>query len=812
MTATTENHKPSTGNETDVMKRLSAAISAREITTKAAALQIGVTLNTLERHLRGEHVRSDSVGKYEDWLSGRTERRKVFRNGKATKEQAAAKPFKADPLPTPPERPYLVVDLFAGCGGLSLGFDLLGKGRYFRTVLAMDIASPTARVMNQNHATIHGKAHGDVARVIDLTEFLNETEVLAIYMEQVSRLHRDTATRRRMDVFAGGLFPRFLASVQAIDLAFIKELSAARDTPAYKTAYGALDKGVLGQTSVIGFHDALKLPRSKNGKPSLRKVIWSDVVANLPAAKASSAKRAKATSTEIQAAFLTEARQIWDLELTRLESKEDSDTGKGQLTSSARRIKAFGSFVRQPAFEPIREAWCKWQASRLALRQATFQNEEFSRALRSIYEETYPVAVLLGGPPCQGFSRIGRGKIRSLREAHVHVQGDEEAGDSRNFLYQRYLLVVSALRPPVFKFENVQHFQSSVKTDGKEFLATDILAEAIAVMSDGEASYAVASRIVDASEHGVPQARQRFFMSGIRRSAFAGEDAQALASGCLLLPHDSEVPLSCALDGLPDSCIVGGDSTPSTAMSDTVPTPDHPDPDPVSAEARYRAWIRQPAPGAVDAPTATDGHASRAAREDDAELFALLGPGKRWMDYRVDRAPTLAKLRSVLAGIAELPAATLKKLGIPSADAARELVSMVDGSLALRLIMETVGERLDAPHHLVKPTYLAKRDGNHGDWLARLDGTRPCKTILAHMGKDTYGYVHPSLPRTLSVREAARIQTFPDWFSFSGVALTDAMRMLGNAVPPLISYRLASRVADVLDLRKEVSSELIAAA
>lgn len=802
----------------DVISRLKVAIASRPLALRTVAAEIGVTLNTLERHLRGEHVRSDSARKYEDWLAGRATRRKVFRQAAAAAGETHVPVQKEPepPLPSPPERPHLVVDIFSGCGGLSLGFDLLGDGQYFRTVLAMDVVPATVEVMNRNHAAFHAGGGGAVARVVDLTEFLNETEVVAFYLDHVVRLNKDEATRRRLDALSDGAVPQFLSTLRAIDEAFIEELAAARERRAYRNAYDALDKGVLGQTSVIGFQDALKLPRAARVRPALPPVIWADAASTRPAGD----QQRGGAPHEVPAALLAEARELWKRELEALEAKEKAK-GKGQLTSSARRIKAFVAFVRSAAFAEIHEVWCRWQAARIALRASTFQDETFVRELRALYEETYPVAVLLGGPPCQGFSRIGRGKIRSLREAHVHVHGDDEAGDTRNFLYQRYLLVVSALRPSIFKFENVQHFQSTVKTDGREFLASEILAEAIAEMSEGEVSYAVASRTVDASRHGVPQTRQRFFMSGVRRDAFPSDDIEDLPARCLTLPAMEDVPLSVALEGLPDAHIAGGDLPSGAAMSSAVALPGHPAAPPATAAACYRAWIRQPAPGAQEAPATTDAHAARAAREDDAELFSLFGPGKRWMDYRVDEAPTLAGLRGVLEALATLPATAYDNIAralprggpsLPSPELARELLAQLDGSLALRLLMEQIGERLEAPHHLVTPTYLSKRDGNHGDWLARLDGSRPCKTIVAHMGKDTYGYVHPSAPRTLSVREAARVQTFPDWYSFGRVALTDALKMIGNAVPPLLSHKIAARVAATLARRIAAAGALTEAA
>jgi len=75
------------------------------------------------------------------------------------------------------------------------------------------------------------------------------------------------------------------------------------------------------------------------------------------------------------------------------------------------------------------------------------------------------------------------------------------------------------------------------------------------------------------------------------------------------------------------------------------------------------------------------------------------------------------------------------------------------------------------------------RDDIFDDKYKRLDENDLSRTITAHIAKDGYWYIHPREPRTLTVREAARLQTFPDRFRFSGFR-SDAFRQIGNAVPP----------------------------
>jgi len=82
-------------------------------------------------------------------------------------------------------------------------------------------------------------------------------------------------------------------------------------------------------------------------------------------------------------------------------------------------------------------------------------------------------------------------------------------------------------------------------------------------------------------------------------------------------------------------------------------------------------------------------------------------------------------------------------------------------------------------------------------WKLRRD--QPSRTLLAHMGKDTYSHIHydSDQARTISVREAARLQSFPDGFVFKGT-MNPAFRQIGNAVPPMLAFALAQHLRTLL--------------
>src|SRR6202012_665187 len=85
------------------------------------------------------------------------------------------------------------------------------------------------------------------------------------------------------------------------------------------------------------------------------------------------------------------------------------------------------------------------------------------------------------------------------------------------------------------------------------------------------------------------------------------------------------------------------------------------------------------------------------------------------------------------------------------------------------------------------------------DKYKRLAWDQVSRSITAHIAKDGYWYIHPDQARTLSIREAARVQTFPDHFRFAGQP-SHRLRQIGNAVPPLLAEAIGGQ------LRRSINS------
>ena len=374
--------------------------------------------------------------------------------------------------------------------------------------------------------------------------------------------------------------------------------------------------------------------------------------------------------------------------------------------------------------------------------------------------------VLIGGPPCQGFSRLGRAKLDSLTdEGHV--------GDPRNELYRRFLDAAALWRPLAVVMENVPGMLSVGGRNIADEAAADLAGR----------GYQVGYAVLNAVWYGVPQYRERLFFIGIRNdlgrragmppathsAALPGGYLRPLMEATVPLPfiQHCELPVEIgrsqrsattvleALGDLPELLDHLVDAARDTASGQaTAPYAREPH----SQFARImRSWPGLPAPRAVQ-----DHVIRRTPR--DYETFRRMNPGDR---YPAALAIARARLQEALT--------RLRDTGSTPAPGTPEYLAL---------------ERRFVPPY---------PESSFVDKWRKLVPDQPSWTVPAHLSKDAYSHIHHDScqARAISIREAARLQSFPDAFSFSG-NVGERFRQIGNAVPPLVSWAVACAVLDSL--------------
>jgi len=310
------------------------------------------------------------------------------------------------------------------------------------------------------------------------------------------------------------------------------------------------------------------------------------------------------------------------------------------------------------------------------------------------------VDVIVGGPPCQGFSTV--------RQRDGANNGPRLVEDKRRHLYETFLNYVEYFHPKVFVMENVLGIRSA--EGGKYF--TKVQKEARAM------GYRVHSQIEKAWELGVPQKRQRQLIVGTR----------------LDLPE------------------------------------------------YFRAELTR-VPHAVDKPTLGE------AIGDLPVVRA--GGGAEVADYDLDRRKSYIEKygRRYLYETLEVSRAaklTAHRARPHSARDLRDFDRLHEGEHCAAAMKR--GETFEFPYD--KDSFKDRYTRQHRDEL--------CSTIVAHLSKDGLMFIHPTQNRSLTPREAARIQSFPDWFEFP-VARTHQFRVIGNAVPPLVAEAVGGAVKFYLE-------------
>ena len=389
------------------------------------------------------------------------------------------------------------------------------------------------------------------------------------------------------------------------------------------------------------------------------------------------------------------------------------------------------------------------------------------------------VDVLVGGPPCQAFARVGRSKLREVAE---HPEAFRH--DPRARLYIDYLTYVDACEPLALVIENVP----DMLNHGGHNIAAEI-----AEILSGK-GYVVRYTLLNAAFYGVPQMRERMILIAIHKevadtvdfpeptkwinlpAGYAGSRAVALklalgdgvtsaAGGYVAAPEPlrnlpaavtaeeaiGDLPEIRALDQLAAGVLRRG----ARRFDVAIPYGGH------NRQSEYAKLMRSWR-GFAGGPSVDD-HVIRYLPRD-YRIFAALEPGDQYPE---------AKRRAVTLFEAEL--LSLEAKGLRPAENSEDWKN---------LRAEFV------------PPY---DDGKFPNKWRKMEAATPARTLLAHLGKDGYSHIHydSDQARPISVREAARLQSFPDGFRFSGT-MNPAFRQIGNAVPPLLAKAIGESLMQKL--------------
>jgi DNA (cytosine-5)-methyltransferase 1 len=317
------------------------------------------------------------------------------------------------------------------------------------------------------------------------------------------------------------------------------------------------------------------------------------------------------------------------------------------------------------------------------------------------------VDVIIGGPPCQGFSNVRR------RDGKNH--GKKIVRDSRRSLYREFLSYVLYFRPQAFVMENVPGLKSA---GGGRFFSR--IREEVESLG-----YTLQVEDIFAADFGVPQKRRRIMFIGKR----------------------SDLPAA-----------------------------------PIQIQRTHSDKVERQ-------PEGPKPYVYLGAAIMDLPVLRA-GEGKDESDYDLERRDKHAKkygieyLDSVLE-ISKAPKLTGHRARPHNERDLRDFELLREGENSK--LAEKRGVKMEFPY---------SRASFH-DRYTRQSRKGLCSTIVAHLCKDGLMFIHPSQNRSLTPREAARVQSFPDWYQFP-VARTHQFRLIGNAVPPLVARAVGSAAMELL--------------
>lgn len=465
------------------------------------------------------------------------------------------------------------------------------------------------------------------------------------------------------------------------------------------------------------------------------------------------------------------------------------------LRSYFRRLREHGgqlnryyAFCNGEAAEPFDRATAfAWRDAEAEARQITLGTPEGNKELDTRIDMrlgTGVESVLIGGPPCQAFSLVGRS--RNLGNASYRPEDDH-----RHFLYKEYLRVIRRYRPAVFVMENVKGILSSTVAGRRVF--QDILLD----LSDPEAAltgrpgtngacYRIHSLVeptvfrrgmdvddldprdfvVRAEEHGIPQARHRVILLGVR------EDIDRMPEP--MQREEQWVTVSDAISDLPQlrshisRSTDSGDQWLRTVRGHLLS---------LAADAAHRRLHRM------------SEALGKAAQDLGPNLFHRVRSS-------IGATNGISDIADELRDDNLIHPLNHEARGHMSGDLRRYAFAAVFAEL------QGVSPKGHEDFNLdgLAPNHANWSSGKFADRFRVQVWNRPATTVTSHISKDGHYFIHPDplQCRSLTVREAARLQTFPDNYLFMGNR-TQQFHQVGNAVPPLLARKIAAIAKKLLE-------------
>lgn len=391
--------------------------------------------------------------------------------------------------------------------------------------------------------------------------------------------------------------------------------------------------------------------------------------------------------------------------------------------------------------------------------------------------------VLIGGPPCQAYSLVGRARMRSADPTAFER-------DPRHFLYREYLRILAKHQPPVFVFENVKGLLSSTVAGERIFdrirLDLEQPGRALGVRYAERLRYTLHTiseprrrdrpstrllfgaspdspeeYIVQAENHGIPQARHRVIIVGVKQENGAREPRR--------LRGGERVSASTVLDDLPAL---------RSRLSKEEDSPA------IWAQAVRDALRRFGFKASVTRRGASTISIRDLEHLDAGNEFVpgMANPGAYADWFRDKRLPGFwhHSSRSHIRG-------DVQRYVFAASFANRERRSPILADFPEWLRPKHRNVDAGVTGHMFSDRFRVQlRD-------------QPSTTVTSHIAKDGHYYIHydPLQARSLTVREAARLQTFPDNYFFCGPR-TLQYQQIGNAVPPLLARQIAEIVYELL--------------